>query len=166
MDILGEEAELGHFRIESVYQLLSADAVYRDAAILNIFRDIALQLCFGVLGVPGDEGAVVGGDICLHVIQHGGKVLALAFGGKEQGMRPSRSDEFHRSIDLRRLMPPSGLSRFWGCVLLRAVFLEKAQDAPFFLQHSNTSFAIFSISLRSVRLSLRDRSASRFPARY
>ena len=47
-DVLGEQAELGHLRVEGVHQLVAGIAFDRDAPVLHIFGDVPFDLGLGV----------------------------------------------------------------------------------------------------------------------
>ena len=88
-DVLGEQAELGHLRVEGVHQLVAGIAFDRDAPVLHIFGDVPLDLRFGVLAAAlGDEGGILAGDIFLHILQNSIEILFLTFRGEEEGVRP------------------------------------------------------------------------------
>ena len=90
-DVFGQKSKLRHFGVEGVRQLAAAHAVYRDTAVLDVLGDVAFELRLGILAACGDEGAVMFGDVLLHLGKHRGEILSLRFRGKEQTMRTQRA---------------------------------------------------------------------------
>ena len=43
------------FRCRGVRQLAAAHAVYRDTAVMDVFGDVAFELCLGILAAHGDR---------------------------------------------------------------------------------------------------------------
>ena len=89
VDIAGQEAELRHLGIDGTYQFCLRHARHSDALVLQVFRDIALELLLGVLAAFGDECGIGARDVFLHLLQHGIEVLSCCFRSKEQVVRPS-----------------------------------------------------------------------------
>ena len=66
--------------------------------VLDVFGDVAFELCLGILAACGDEGAVMFGNVRLHIGKNRGKILALGFRREEQRMGAVCARKIHRAV--------------------------------------------------------------------
>ena len=100
VDVAGQEAEFRHLGIDGFYQLHR----HSDALVLQVFRDIALEMLLRVLAALGDEGGVGTGDVLLHLLQHGIEVLSRCLRSKEQVVCPSERANIGVQCAVRRVI--------------------------------------------------------------
>ena len=83
-DILGQEAVLGHFRVQGIHQFIGIHAVHGHTLILQIPSDTALDLLLGFLAALSDQGSISAGEIRLHLTEHFRKGHSLGLGCEEE----------------------------------------------------------------------------------
>ena len=122
VDIAGQEAELRHLGIDGVHQLRLRHACYGDTLVLQVLGDVTHELFLGVLAAFGDECGVGAGDVFLHLLQHGAKVLAFRFRCKEQAVSPSDRAGIRVQGPLRRVIHHYGDDlRLQGDLIFRRI---------------------------------------------
>ena len=83
-DVLGEEAVLGHFRIQGIDQLALSHAIHSHTVVLQVSGNAALHLLLGLIAAVGNQSGIGTREVGLHLTEYLCKRHPFVQGSEEE----------------------------------------------------------------------------------